>query len=216
MVARTVMQYHNAGVAGLHIEDQIQSKRCGHLSGKQVVSLDEFLMRIQAAVNARNAIPGGSDLVIIARTDSVQLLGMDEAIKRLKAAVAIGADAAFIEGVTTKEDLQRTVKALQPIPVNYQLHLIACFTSNGRAGPRKRYIRWSHATVHCTRSRSPRCQNNKFSFDASKTLRNRSPAHVYSFLVGFSGCCCSRYSRSDAVPQRDRHRSIISAGYGTA
>jgi len=62
-VARTVTAYAKAGVAGLHIEDQIQTKRCGHLMGKQVVSREEFVTRIRAAVLARDAIPGGSDLV---------------------------------------------------------------------------------------------------------------------------------------------------------
>lgn len=63
MVARTVTQYARAGVAALHIEDQVQTKRCGHLLGKQVVSRDEFLTRVRAAVNARDSIPGGSDFV---------------------------------------------------------------------------------------------------------------------------------------------------------
>jgi len=117
MVARTVYQYHRAGIAGLHIEDQVQTKRCGHLTGKQVVSKEEFVTRIRAAVNARKEIPGGSDIVIIARTDCAQILGMDEAIVRLKAAADVGADVAFIEGVKTKEDLQKTVQALAPTPV---------------------------------------------------------------------------------------------------
>ena len=62
-VARTVRQYIRAGVAGLHIEDQVQIKRCGHLMGKQVVSREEFLTRIRAAVIARDSVPGGSDFV---------------------------------------------------------------------------------------------------------------------------------------------------------
>lgn len=63
MVARTVTQYARAGVAACHIEDQVQTKRCGHLLGKQVVSREEFVTRIRAAVIARDAIPGGSDFV---------------------------------------------------------------------------------------------------------------------------------------------------------
>jgi len=62
-VARTVRQYISAGVAGMHIEDQVQTKRCGHLMGKQVVSREEFLTRIRAAVIARDSLPGGSDFV---------------------------------------------------------------------------------------------------------------------------------------------------------
>ena len=93
----------------------MQTKRCGHLLGKQVVSKEEFVTRIRAAVLARQQI--GSDIVVIARTDSAQVLGMDEAISRLQAAAAAGADVAFIEGVSTRELLQKTVKALAPTPV---------------------------------------------------------------------------------------------------
>lgn len=121
MVARTVTQYARAGVAGMHIEDQVQTKRCGHLLGKQVVSREEFVTRIRAAVIARDAIPGGSDFVIIGRTDSAQVLGMDEAICRLKLAADAGADVCFIEGVKTKELLESTVTALAPKPVSILL-----------------------------------------------------------------------------------------------
>ncbi|TCD66742.1 hypothetical protein EIP91_000983 [Steccherinum ochraceum] len=117
MVARTVTQYARAGVAGLHIEDQVQTKRCGHLMGKQVVSREEFLTRIRAAVMARDAIPGGSDFVIIGRTDSAQVLGMEEAVIRLKLAAEAGADVCFIEGVKTADLLKSTVAALAPTPV---------------------------------------------------------------------------------------------------
>ncbi|KAF7979052.1 hypothetical protein HWV62_44059 [Athelia sp. TMB] len=117
MVARTVTKYARVGVAGLHIEDQVQTKRCGHLLGKQVVSREEFLTRIRAAVIARDSIPGGSDFVIIGRTDSAQVLGMEEAVIRLKLAADAGADVCFIEGVKTKELLESTVAALAPKPV---------------------------------------------------------------------------------------------------
>ncbi|KAI0776240.1 Phosphoenolpyruvate/pyruvate domain-containing protein [Trametes elegans] len=117
MVARTVTQYARAGVAALHIEDQVQTKRCGHLLGKQVVSREEFVTRIRAAVIARDAIPGGSDFVIIGRTDSAQVLGMDEAVARLKLAADAGADVCFIEGVRNADLLKATVAALAPKPV---------------------------------------------------------------------------------------------------
>ncbi|KAJ7496860.1 oxaloacetate acetylhydrolase [Mycena latifolia] len=117
MIARTVTKYARAGVAGLHIEDQVQTKRCGHLLGKQVVSREEFVTRIRAAVLARDQIPGGSDFVIIGRTDSAQVLGMEEAITRLKLASDAGADVCFIEGVKTKQLLELTVAALSPKPV---------------------------------------------------------------------------------------------------
>jgi len=84
--------------------------------GKQVVSVEEYLTRIRAACLARDTIPD-CDIVVIARTDSAQVLGMDEAIRRLQLAATAGADAAFIEGVKTKELLEKTVKALHPTPV---------------------------------------------------------------------------------------------------
>jgi len=117
MVARTVTQYARAGVAGMHIEDQVQTKRCGHLLGKQVVSREEFLTRIRAAVIARDSIPGGSDFIIIGRTDSAQVLGMEEAVTRLKLAADAGADVCFIEGVRNADLLKSTVAALAPKPV---------------------------------------------------------------------------------------------------
>ncbi|KAH0527498.1 hypothetical protein TsFJ059_002498 [Trichoderma semiorbis] len=115
MVARTVAQYHRSGVAGLHIEDQIQTKRCGHLGGKEVVSVDVFQQRISAAAAARDRL--ASDIVIIARTDALQTHGFEEAIRRLKAAAAAGADVAFLEGVTTKEEAREVCRSLAPTPV---------------------------------------------------------------------------------------------------
>ncbi|KAF2014953.1 carboxyvinyl-carboxyphosphonate phosphorylmutase [Aaosphaeria arxii CBS 175.79] len=114
MVGRTVTSYIRAGVAGLHLEDQVVTKRCGHLKGKQVVDIDEYVSRIRAAVMAREQ--SGGDIVLIARTDALQGLGYDEAVKRLRAAVATGADVAFLEGVTTREDAESFVKDLAPTP----------------------------------------------------------------------------------------------------
>jgi methylisocitrate lyase len=115
MVARTVEQYARAGVAALHIEDQVQTKRCGHLAGKLLVDLDVYLTRIRAAVQARRRI--GSDIVIIARTDSLQKHGYDEALTRLRAARDAGADAAFFEGLRSVEEAQRMIADLAPWPV---------------------------------------------------------------------------------------------------
>jgi 2-methylisocitrate lyase-like PEP mutase family enzyme len=115
MVARTVAEYHRSGVAGLHIEDQIQTKRCGHLGGKEVVDSDTFVQRIRAATQARLRL--GSDLVIIARTDALQTHGFDVAVARLEAAVAGGADVAFLEGVTTEQEARAVCQRLAPTPV---------------------------------------------------------------------------------------------------
>lgn len=115
MVTRTVQQYSRNGVAALHIEDQVQTKRCGHLQGKQVVDVPIFISRIRAAYSARRAI--GSDIVIIARTDSLQSHGYNEALLRLRAAQAAGADVAFLEGLTSKDECRQVVKDMAPFPV---------------------------------------------------------------------------------------------------
>ena len=117
MVARTTQAYARSGVAGLHIEDQVQTKRCGHLQGKELVDLDVFLSRIRAAVAARKSM--GSDMVIVARTDALQKHGWDEAVKRLRAARECGADVGFLEGIRTKDEATRAAEALKfPLLLN--------------------------------------------------------------------------------------------------
>ncbi|QPC80164.1 hypothetical protein HYE68_010916 [Fusarium pseudograminearum] len=115
MVARTVEQYSRSGVAALHIEDQVQTKRCGHLAGKLLVDLTEYLARIRAAVQARKRI--GSDIVIIARTDAIQKHGYEEALKRLRAAREAGADIAFPEGLRSVDEARQIITDLAPWPV---------------------------------------------------------------------------------------------------
>ncbi|BDD58618.1 hypothetical protein MPDQ_004272 [Monascus purpureus] len=126
MVAKSVQQYIQAGVAGFHIEDQIQNKRCGHLAGKRVVSLEEYLTRIRAAKLAKDRLH--SDVVLIARTDALQQHGYDECIRRLKAARDLGADVGLLEGFTSKEQARQAVKDLAPWP------LLLNMVENG-AGP---------------------------------------------------------------------------------
>lgn len=99
-VTRTIQEYEAAGVAALHIEDQLSPKRCGHLTGKEIVSREEFLIKIRAAVAARR----DPDLAIIARTDARAVAGMDEAIWRVNAALDAGADIGFVEAMTTLEE----------------------------------------------------------------------------------------------------------------
>ncbi|KAJ5824731.1 hypothetical protein N7447_007071 [Penicillium robsamsonii] len=115
MVSKSVQQYIQAGVAGFHIEDQIQNKRCGHLNGKKVVSLDEYLMRIRAAKLTKDRLH--SDIVLIARTDALQQHGYEECIHRLKAARDIGADVGLLEGFTSKEQARQAVQDLAPWPL---------------------------------------------------------------------------------------------------
>ena len=94
---RTVREYEQRGVAGLHIEDQGFPKKCGHLDDKTIVPRDEFLAKIRAAVAARH----DQDFFIIARTDARAVLGFDEAVARANAALAAGADMAFVEAPQT-------------------------------------------------------------------------------------------------------------------
>ncbi|KAH7386093.1 Pyruvate/Phosphoenolpyruvate kinase-like domain-containing protein [Pyrenochaeta sp. MPI-SDFR-AT-0127] len=114
MVGRTVTQYIRAGVAGLHIEDQVVNKRCGHLKGKQLVGVQEYASRIRAAALAREQSSG--DIVIIARTDALQGRGYDEAITRLRAAITEGAEVAFLEGVNSREEAENACRDLAPTP----------------------------------------------------------------------------------------------------
>ncbi len=100
-VTRTVMEYERSGVAGLHIEDQVMPKRCGHLDGKEVVSREEFVAKIRAAAAARR----DPDFIVIARTDSRAIAGLDEAVARANAALDAGADIAFVEAAATLEEV---------------------------------------------------------------------------------------------------------------
>ena len=100
-VVRTVRAYARAGVAAIHIEDQTFPKRCGHLAGKEIVERDSWLRKIRAAVDARPD-PG---LLIIARTDARAVAGLEEAIERVNAALAVGADVAFVEAPQTVEEI---------------------------------------------------------------------------------------------------------------
>ena len=92
-VTRAVRAYEQAGVAGIHIEDQVSPKRCGHLDGKELVPAAEFVAKIRAALAARR----NPDFVIIARTDANSVSGLGDAIARANAALAAGADLAFVE-----------------------------------------------------------------------------------------------------------------------
>jgi 2-methylisocitrate lyase-like PEP mutase family enzyme len=100
-VVRTVREYEAAGVAGIHIEDQGFPKKCGHLDDKEIVPRDDWLAKISAAVASRR----DGDFSIIARTDSRAVAGFDEAIGRANAALAAGADMAFVEAPQTLEEV---------------------------------------------------------------------------------------------------------------
>lgn len=100
-VTRTIREYEQRGVAGLHLEDQVSPKRCGHMEGKQVVPRGEWIANIRAAVAARR----DPDFLIIARTDARSVLGLDEAIGRANEALSAGADVAFVEAPQSLEEM---------------------------------------------------------------------------------------------------------------
>ena len=106
---RTIREYEKRGVAGLHIEDQGFPKKCGHLDNKVIVPLDEYLAKVRAAVAART----NPDFVIIARTDSRAVLGLEEAIRRANAALEAGADMAFVEAPQTMEEVAAVPKLVK-------------------------------------------------------------------------------------------------------
>jgi methylisocitrate lyase len=111
-IARTIRQMHLAGAAGVHIEDQVMAKRCGHRPNKAIVSKGEMVDRIKAAADARE----DSQFVIMARTDALAVEGLEAAIERACACVEAGADMIFPEAVTNLEDYRRFADAVN-VPV---------------------------------------------------------------------------------------------------
>lgn len=120
-VAHTVKAYAKSGVAGCHIEDQVQEKRCGHLSGKKLVSREVYYNRLRAACKARDE--SGGDIVIIARTDARAgsdpegNTGFDEAVTRLKMAAEIGVDALFFEALQSDSEMEQAIATCPKIPM---------------------------------------------------------------------------------------------------
>jgi 2-methylisocitrate lyase-like PEP mutase family enzyme len=102
-VIRTVREYERAGVAAIQLEDQTFPKRCGHLTGKEVVDADTFARTLQAALDARQ----DPDTVIVARTDARAPLGLDEAIARAHRYASIGADVIFVEAPRSEQEIER-------------------------------------------------------------------------------------------------------------
>ncbi|MBW6399295.1 isocitrate lyase/PEP mutase family protein [Roseomonas sp. HJA6] len=98
---RTVQEYERAGLAGLHVEDQVFPKRCGHLDDKEVVPRGEFIAKIRAVVAARR----DPDFLVIARSDARAVIGFDEAVARANLALEAGADIAFVEAARTMEEV---------------------------------------------------------------------------------------------------------------
>jgi carboxyvinyl-carboxyphosphonate phosphorylmutase len=112
-VIRTVQTYEAAGVAGIHIEDQVAPKKCGHMEGKQVIPAEEMVQKVRAAVEAR-ARP---EFVIIARTDARAPEGLERALRRGRMYHEAGADVLFIEALTSDAEAEEAVRALPGVPL---------------------------------------------------------------------------------------------------
>jgi carboxyvinyl-carboxyphosphonate phosphorylmutase len=117
-VYHTVRVFEQAGLAGINLEDQVFPKRCGHIKGKEIISMEEMITKIKAAVAARK----DQDFIINARTDAAAIVGIDEAIKRAKAYVDAGADMVFPDAVLSEKDIEKFVKEVSaPVSINMGL-----------------------------------------------------------------------------------------------
>jgi len=112
-VVRTVIEFERAGAAGIHIEDQVSPKRCGHLDGKAVVATEEMCAKVRAAVSAKR----DPSFLVIARTDAAVIEGMPSTIDRAKAYVDAGADGVFPEGLASEEEFEQFRNALPGTPL---------------------------------------------------------------------------------------------------
>ncbi len=112
-VIRTVQEYERAGIAGIHIEDQILPKKCGHMENKQVVDADVMVGKVSAAAASRV----DDDFVIIARTDARAPHGLDEALRRATACAEAGADILFVEALQGLDEIERVAKEFAGVPL---------------------------------------------------------------------------------------------------
>jgi carboxyvinyl-carboxyphosphonate phosphorylmutase len=112
-VIRTVREYEAAGVAAIHLEDQVMPKKCGHMEGKQVVGVDEMVAKVAAAVAARRS----PDFLIIARTDARAVEGLEGALARARAYREAGADALFVEAPQSVDEIEAVAEAFPDVPL---------------------------------------------------------------------------------------------------
>lgn len=112
-VVRTIREYESAGVAGIQIEDQVTPKRCGHMTGHELISTKEMEGKIRAAVAARRS----RDLVVIARTDAREVEGIDNAITRARRYYLAGADMLFVEAPQTEQEIELIGRKLSGVPL---------------------------------------------------------------------------------------------------
>ncbi len=117
-VYHTVRMFEEAGITGINLEDQVTPKRCGHIKGKEIISMEEMVKKIEAAVAARK----DPDFIINARTDAAAIAGIDEAIRRANAYHKAGADMVFPDAVLSEEDIAKFVGNVSaPVSINMGL-----------------------------------------------------------------------------------------------
>ena len=119
-VWRTVREYGDAGVAAIHIEDQLSPKKCGFFEGKEVIPQDEMVQKIRAALDART----DPDFTIIARSDAYAVTGWEDTVRRCQAYIDAGADMVFVDGIKTVEDLRAYAADLKDVPRMYNGDLL--------------------------------------------------------------------------------------------
>lgn len=107
-IHRTVREYLQAGVAAIHLEDQVAPKRCGQMAGIRLMDAEENVRRLRAAVESR----GDGDLLIIGRTDALPAAGIDEAVRRAKLYQQAGIDLVFVDGIKTVEEVEAVARAV--------------------------------------------------------------------------------------------------------
>ena len=114
-VQRTVREYESAGVAAIHLEDQVSPKKCGFFEGKQVVAQEEHVQKIKAALDART----DPEFVVIARCDAYAVTGWEDTISRCNAYMEAGADMVFVDGIKSESDIQNYARDMAGLPRMY-------------------------------------------------------------------------------------------------
>lgn len=130
MTRRTVLEYHRAGAAGLHLEDQVFPKRCGHLDGKALIPVEQAASKIAWAAKSAADCSGG-EFIVCARTDAKGVEGFDAAVGRAKAYVEAGATMIFPEGLSTADEFGRFAQAMEPLK-DRRPYLLANMTEFGK------------------------------------------------------------------------------------
>jgi 2-methylisocitrate lyase-like PEP mutase family enzyme len=165
-VMRTVREYEAAGVAGLHLEDQLSPKRCGHLEGKQLIAASEMVEKIHAAVEARRS----EDLVVIARTDARAVEGLDAALERARRYREAGADVLFVEAPQSEAEVAAVAEAFPDVPLLFNA------VEGGRTPPLELGRGRPHAAARARAPARPGLPSHPLPADRAPRGHRRRPA----------------------------------------